>query len=370
MTIEKYTHYNHFAAMRSYYDEKARKVEQSEQDRRIEEIEKDFQLEKGERLLNELRELPSKFVSSLTDEKRNDKLSDGLIRGVLFETFMSALYLDDDAKELHVDALRSEFNDMYDACGAVEIFKNIDVTGPHAKEHYLKNAFHFNLKKVAHAALESYRSRKLEDLQTGKLTPEEIYSRSIDEHLNFDMTEDEKEEFEYDVDNLQLDTISDTIKKKVLDVVMEERERSEQEKEIEEELAQQEENSDDGTVVESAIQEYVLNEYKKEPPTLFRSITESVIKAELSNAVMEGSISGASIRHGKISRKIDSAMNSDAVEVNTLTDPESLLDESDTLSDLVLADSITHYTLLETFFTLGITNYTTEDVQELSRALQ
>ena len=319
--------------------------------------------------------LESRLVIVIND--LNKKGRDIIFKDILFEFFYKSLLLDEPFKREQEENLRYVIESFVDKNGGYE---------------YLKSAYQRTKSPILKAIMECCESiagkvctRKMCECKDKKIGIEDI---------NFELNDEEKEELKYRKANLSIDDLADLVKDKVLTVVKDEKERKIKEEELQKELEAQAEM--DGTTVEEAYRAYVLPARKGyEESTLFDSIFQNTYKIALESIMVQNSgylhqdnydanmdtdmivnhevddVKGNEWHPYKMS---DAKRGEYSVETerneyeNDSEDP--LDDDSYKLDmDLILAESITKYTLMEVAFTIMLEDYNYQKIQKISQKL-
>jgi len=319
--------------------------------------------------------LESRLVIVIND--LNKKGRDIIFKDILFEFFYKSLLLDEPFKREQEENLRYVIESFVDKNGGYE---------------YLKSAYQRTKSPILKAIMECCESiagkvctRKMCECKDKKIGIEDI---------NFELNDEEKEELKYRKANLSIDDLADLVKDKVLTVVKDEKERKIKEEELQKELEAQAEM--DGTTVEEAYRAYVLPARKGyEESTLFDSIFQNTYKIALESIMVQNSgylhqdnydanmdtdmivnhevddIKGNEWHPYKMSdvKRGEYSVETERNEYeNDSEDP--LDDDSYKLDmDLILAESITKYTLMEVAFTIMLEDYNYQKIQKISQKL-
>jgi hypothetical protein len=319
--------------------------------------------------------LESRLVIVIND--LNKKGRDIIFKDILFEFFYNSLLLDEPFKREQEENLRYVIESFVDKNGGYE---------------YLKSAYQRTKSPILKAIMECCESiagkvctRKMCECKDKKIGIEDI---------NFELNDEEKEELKYRKANLSIDDLADLVKDKVLTVVKDEKERKIKEEELQKELEAQAKM--DGTTVEEAYRAYVLPARKGyEESTLFDSIFRNTYKIALESIMVQNSgylhqdnydanmdtdmivnhevddVKGNEWHPYKMSdvKRGEYSVETERNEYeNDSEDP--LDDDSYKLDmDLILAESITKYTLMEVAFTIMLEDYNYQKIQKISQKL-
>jgi hypothetical protein len=296
-------------------------------------------------------------------ETMNQLTRDGkelLFREVIFEAFSKSLHLDDDFVIAQEANLRQLTDSFVDGKGG---FKYLEEAIKSTKSPFLKK-----IKTVCEATANKVARRKLSEVQQGQLRAEQ---------LKFELNEDEKNEFDYDKEKINIDQLSDLVKKKVLTVIQDEKTRQAKEEEV---IADLESESDE----QKAVKEAIMNELPVEESTIFNSILRNSYKEQLETVVKENNVAayqGAALEDEEDENGdpelYDVDLTADDVRGSEFRGDSTAAQEaqrhgsvqSDIDMDLILAESITKYTLMELCYTIQLENYTYDELRKYSQNL-
>jgi hypothetical protein len=298
-----------------------------------------------------------------------------IFKDIMYECFEKALLLDYHFIQENTNNLRAYVFNHIDENGGYKLLEN-------ARARYDSEV----LNKI-HAVCE-----KLSNKVTKRKMSDEV-ERSAG--FTFDMDDDEKEELKYDKDDINMDELSDLVKQKVLSVVQDEKQRASQRDEflqdIEDEVAQ---NSDVTTPdqAQEAMSKMLIKNNKQDTMTLFEALMSKSYKELLEVTLPVDSQARRRkniVRSYNVNFDMDDAEEDEFKDMNTnettkLNDPESLTSEDfddiklDTECacgesaidmDVVMAEAITKYTLLEVFNTIKLDVLTYDKVKKLIKNL-
>jgi len=205
--------------------------------------------------------------------------------------------------------------------------------------------------------------------------------------LNFELNDDEKETFDLNKTKLGIDELSDLVKNKVLTVVQDEKARQEKEenliKDIEDDISDKlgdNDNPDDNNVKET-LNKIIINKSPIEETTLFNALLRHSYKEVLES--IASLIPGFTEQEREDKRRYNDfkvrttskdvsngEYNLDE-EVNQTKPDEGFIkdEEYDINMDLVLAEAITKYTLMELLYTIQLEQYSHDTVRKISEKL-
>lgn len=325
-----------------------------------------------------------------------------LFKDMVFEAFVSGLVIDEESVLEHEDGLRQEVYSFVDERGGWNVLENAikETNSPFLKR----------MKSICESTAREVSSRKMKEM--GK-------NAEDTSTVTFALDEKEKEEYTYEKLNCGLDQVGGLIKEKVMGTILAEKEREKENEEFENELnnVQNDTENEKGDPIDENGDPIDEGSGVKESTSIFGSIfdenmdtvTESMLvgdgqiavpkllivdelkgvnestlfSALLRSAVME---SVASRVNSSTQDIIDDSSDDDAdyPEENPIFTRRSSLarvmgyhdrtikDEiksypvaPDNIDmDLLMAEGIANYTLLETFSTLRLEKYNHRDLKE------
>lgn len=280
-----------------------------------------------------------------------DTAKDAVFKDIVFEVFYKSLLLDKPFLFEHRHDLKYLTDKYIDDNGGYKLLENTI--------YKTNNEFLKRVKTVCENVSNKISDRKIKDSK-------EIKDTNM---IDFDMNEEEKEELDYSKsDNLNLDKISDLVKNKVLTVVKDEKQRQEDAAEltddIENDLKEDESVVDDDSLNE-ALNRIVISKTPYNQGTLFNSLMQTSYKEILNENVVMNSAHKATIdKDKKMMRNYDIDMD----EEEALDNQEDV-EDTEIDMDMVMAEAITKYTLMETIYTLGFENYTSHDIFRLTNKI-
>lgn len=276
-----------------------------------------------------------------------------IFKDILFEMFYKSLLIDGDFLREHSTSIRSLTDNYVDEHGG---FNKLVSAAESTSSILLKR-----MKTLCESTTNEVCKRKLKEMK-------ECEDPNC---INFDMTEKEKEKFDYNKQELDIDKIAKLVKDKVLTVIKDDKKREIKNEElitkIEEELKQDDSVVDDKTMKES-YNRIVFNKSPIEEATLFNALCRSTYREILKEnvAIMSTDKDMVDDSHDRAERYDTDAtiddINDDDSETQDIDDVEIDL-------DTILTEAITKYTLMEMLYTLKLENYTNEDIRKLSESL-
>lgn len=259
---------------------------------------------------------------------------ESIFTNIMFEAFYHSLYFDEDFKMEKAEELYNVIESYLTAKGGYKILTenmNGSLFLEKLNEVCVKNA-----KKIAKRTCENLKERTEE-----KFT------------IDFLMSDDEKKELDKDVQSLNIDELSKLVKDKVLNVLQDEKERTEKEDEFKEEIDNME-NGEEIQKVKEQIQGHVIKE-----STLWNSLMHESYKELMKENL--------NIKE----KKLTEAFNVDASSIDSFDDLEDTETntEAEINMDNVMAEALTKYTLMELMYTIKLENYTRDDIKRISNQL-
>lgn len=332
------------------------------------------------------------LLNQITTKGRNVICQD-----ILRETFIEALYLDKPFVEQNSAALEAELEGYLNKMGGA--YTVLENAIQRTQSPFLKR-----IKAVCEATTRKVTTRKAQELSKDG-EPDQI---------DFSLTHEEQVDYEYDKSELGLEQVAEIVKKKTLQAVVDEKERQKKEESFENEISDmkaeaeassddEDTSADDAPTKESSIFKSIFEsdteedddevvedddlddelEASKETTVRVLDLNPHVRESTLFGSIMEAtaktiiteSVAGAT---GTVDDDDDDNPQdyNTSMSVNDLRG-DTVHDEQDDHPvvgtnidmDLILAESITKYTLLETMHTLQLEEFSYDKLQKQSRAL-
>lgn len=295
----------------------------------------------------------------------NNTAKDYIFKDILFEVFYNSLLMDAEFLRENTDKIKCVIDKYVDDCGGFKMLND-------AIKNNLNNELLKRIKAVCESIAKEVCDRKLADAKECK---------DMD-LIDFDMNDEEKEHLDYSKSqDLDIERISNLVKDKVLTVVKDEKARQEEDhdriEKIEEELKDDEEVTDEKSLNE-ALNKIVLNKPVIEQSTLFNAIFRDCYHEFITENVAITSTDKENIdsdkemsRHYNTEMTIDDALNNESPVEDTEIDQNLVLHENSSKidMDMVLVEAITKYTLMETLYTIGLENYSPENIRKLTERM-
>lgn len=293
-----------------------------------------------------------------------------LFKDILFEAFYRCLYIDDDFKAEKEDHIRAVVEGYVDMNGGYAMLENAI---KRSKIPFLKN-----VKALCEATSNKVARRKVTEAKDGDVDIPDI---------KFELNDDEKDEFDYEKGKLGIDQLANLVKKKVLTVVKDDKKRQQQETELYSEI--ENEAQEQGENVQEAAKRILFGKSPIEESTLFTAFARQSYQELLEESTVHQNNARFRDRYKNTGDFVDTTpedMRQDQFEdeeqVNdeatgkydknrkageTADDDDDLIDDEDlSISmDLVLAESITKYTLYEMAYTICLEDFKPADVKKI-----
>lgn len=200
-------------------------------------------------------------------DMRNNIL-DGVFENVMTDIYYNALYLDDNFKEFNSSIITESVHKFLDEKGG---YKYLVDGYNRTKSPLLKSIMDICEESAAEIA-----DRKIKECNDKE--------KDLNDIKIFNMTNDEKNNLDYNKDSIGIDQISNKIKDKILDVVKDEKKREAEHEELMEEIENQlsddPEVKDEKTVTE-ALNKIFISNVNIEEGTLFNSLLRNNYKGVL-----------------------------------------------------------------------------------------
>jgi len=311
---------------------------------------------------------------------------DILFKEILFEIFEKSLHLDEDFISENYENLKFVTNKYIDDNGGYKLLENaINKTG----SPILKSIY-----SLCEATAKRTCKRKIKECNS------DVDRENSLNILNFDLDDEEKEDFDLDKTKLGIDELSDLVKSKVLTVVQDEKQRQEKEesliKDIEDDISNKISNDDNQTEenVKEALNKLLINKKPIEETTLFNALLRHSYKELLES--IASLTPGFNDNIEKDKQRVDDfkfkTTNSDVSSNDKIyystndvskgeynlnkeveqTGPDEgfVKDEEYSINmDLVLAEAITKYTLMELLYTIQLEQYSHDTIRKISEKL-
>ena len=188
-----------------------------------------------------------------------DKLKDDLFCNILHHICLEALCIDEQPMYENMENITNRINEQYKELGGFKVIKE-------------------QAKKTNNVLLE--RMLSLCENTAKKVADRNMKESDSADGFKFELTDEEKDDFEYNKDNINIDAISNKIKDKVIKVVSDEKEANAKKTEIMDEIEDKLKEDDvENEATEEAMQ-FVFNE-NIETTTLFEALMRECYKITL-----------------------------------------------------------------------------------------
>lgn len=363
--VSEYTHMSNGVATHGYLEQKALKDHATAVTESTTIFEKEALEREAVGKVQQQLIMESQITGLSNKVYRDGKLE--VFKDILFEMFAKSLYLDEEFIIAQENNLRSVINEYVDSNGGFTI---LEKAYSRTKSPLLKKVI-----GVCEATSSKVSSRKMTEAKDGNADLESF---------KFTLNTEEKEQLNYEKEKLGIDELSMLVKKKVLTVIKDEKSRQRKEEELYQDLENQ--ATDEGKTVQESLRHTILGHIPVEESTIFNSLFRHSYKD-----ILEGSHTSAASadeseddedhRMNQVNTDMDDLMNnpvsSDDDEYSLAkemdgyqTEDSSVNDEEQSIDmDLILAESITKYTLLELAYTIKLEDYGYEDLRKISQKL-
>jgi hypothetical protein len=328
-------------------------------EQRIKEKEKILERQENISKVVNKQKLESQFINKLNKITKEGK--DIIFKDIIFEMFQKSLYLDDYFIIEQYNNLKAASDNFINENNGIKLLENAART---TGSPLLKKMLILCENTVKEVCQRKYNeAQKENDLNL----------------LNFDLNEQEKQDYDYEKGKLDIDQVSDLVKQKVLTVIQDEKEKQSEEEElyndIENQLSSDETVTDENTAKES-LQKLVLFKNPIEESTIFNSLLRNSYKELLESTVVISSSDQIDDMEEKRKENQSIGINKSQATQDEFDDTKDVINNSSSNKnedeinmDLALAEAITKYTLMEMLYTIQLENYDYYKLQKLSQKL-
>lgn len=286
----------------------------------------------------------------------HQKAREALLLEALTDIYANATPLDDEFVIEHFAAFEAQMKAHLDEKGGYKLLEASKKSTPFLTRLY---------ETIEQTALEAT-ARARKEMQADGVTT-----------IDFCLNDKEKEIHAKKMEDLSTDQIADLVRQKVITVVKDEKARQQKEQELEEDIAQKIEDAPEAAKENlRAVSQHLTRTPVKEM-TLFGALMSKQYRAALENIA---SVSASDTEDGSeqtdpeyYNTNADSDdVSEDEYEGDLTAKSESRRHEktSDSLDmDLILAESIGAYALMETFHTIGLDKYDHNRVKSMVNEL-
>lgn len=282
-----------------------------------------------------------------------------VLKDILFEMYKGSLLLDEEFVTEQSASLKKLVDDYVDNANAYQMLEEA------VKEK--RSPYLAKLKEACDTIALEVCKRKVKECDEKP------------EYVDFNLTDDEKAAIDFSKDNLSVDQISDMVKDKVLTVVKDEQEKEAKNKalveEIEEDL-KEDENVTDEKSLDEAFHNIVIKESVLEETTLFNALFRNCVAEYVTENMAVTHNPGSDEAQEEIGLDEDDIMDDEPED--TLDSQYDDIDYDDTIElessneinmDAAFAEALAKYTLMEMLHTIKLERYTHDNVRKLTHSL-
>jgi hypothetical protein len=271
--------------------------------------------------------------------KFNTECKTYLFKKILTEVYAKSLLIDDDFVQEHFNEVATAVSNYVDDNGGYNLLESAVVR--------TNSKLLARIKSICEKCAAKVSARKIkETTECGDV-----------QHLNFDLNDEEQNEFDKMKSEISPDEIADLVKDKVLTVVKDEKQRQQNEDElkadIENEIRDDELVVDEETAKES-LNRIVGNNNGLEETTLFNALFRHAC----------GEIIIESLSTTTSNSDIDVDTTEDDIIGDSGPDGDENAYQSELDMDAVLSEAIATYTLMEMAYTLKLKDYKPEELRQ------
>lgn len=280
-----------------------------------------------------------------------------LFTDIMCDIYLESVYLDDDFKMENDEQIRSVMADYISKNGG---FAMLEAACKKEGTKLLKD-----MKEIVETTARKCSLRKAKELNeacSSKNRGAKAMEVMNGEH-HFDMNDDEMRDYQRSREKLSEDEIVKFVKDKVLDVIKDEKAHQEDLERFEAEIAERAAAISGDETKQNAFKESAMGMVRQNTyadMTLFEAIQFSTMK-ELMEATRHSGNEYSSLED-YIEDNDEDSFDDD----NDLLGDDEVMENATIDMDMVLAESITKYTLLEVCHSMKLEKFTRESVQNLS----
>lgn len=293
-----------------------------------------------------------------------------VFKDIMFDVFYKSLLLDDDFKKTNKAQLRSLTDGYIDNNNGIKLLENAI--------NESNSMLLIKIKEICEEMAHTISRRKLQECNSNSSTVDTI---------DFNMNDEEIDTLNYKKSNIDFDQIAELVKNKVLTVVRDEKTRQEEDAEVIEDIESEVKSIVDNEDVstEEAYSKVIIQKPSTESSTLFNALFRSTYRDFVAeNVAISNSTHQLNMDNKEMSRNYDTETEIDDISCDSADsekEPDEDFDDiqldTDIMTengteldmDLILAETITKYTLMEMLYTLKLENYTYENIQRLTDKL-
>ena len=312
-------------------------------------------------------------------DEATKKCRTNVFKDIMFEMYYNALVLDEGFCEDHKPHLRFVTDKYIDDNGGFSLLENA-----------VKSTNSVLLKRM----------KSICESTANEVTRKRLVESSDEDPKNIDfrLTQDEKEKLDFDKSEMGVEEISDLVKKKVLTVIQDEKNREESEGKIREDIENEitkdltdgeiEPTNSDGEELDNlddtkeernqkdineSLNRIIVQDSPVETGTLFNALLHESYKEILAENI---AIHDDNARHiqddeeDSINYDIDRDFDEEfpRKQLDFIEDDEHI-ERSEINMDLILSESIAKYTLMELLYTIQMENYTYTNISKLTEKI-
>lgn len=269
-------------------------------------------------------------AASLMETKLYNENKEELFKSTLFEMAFNACWVDDEFKFENIQEMYKLFEEVVqtlDDCGIKKLQEGKFIEG-------CRSAVYETCRKAS--------ARLAKECKDKELT-----------EIDFDLSEDEEEELDNKLSDLGKDEIEELVKKKVLTVIQDEKNIAAKKKSEMDELNQELDNDDDMDDIDDE------DEDSDEQPSEAKDTLESIIYKKKLNKLQD--ISNSTLFEALMilsNRKISNNIITEGIDCS-----------EDHKMNAAMIESIVKYTILETFNTLQMYDFSNISTKKLTKHL-
>lgn len=297
------------------------------------------------------------YLVNLTNQLYTEG-KDILFKDIMCDIYLESVYLDEDFKEENASVIKSTMADYIDRHGG---FTMLEEACKKRGTKLLKD-----MKETVEKTARKCAMRKTSELKEACGSSKGKGSKAMEvmntKH-NFDMEDDEIKEYNKSREKLSEEEIVKLVKDKVLDVIKDEKNRQKDIEAFETEIAEKAEEIGSSEAEQKAFKEsatQLISQNTYTDMSLFEAIQFSTMRE-----VMESIGTKDRNPYDNIEEYIEDHEEENFDNEDDILESEDILESASVDMDLVLAESITKYTLLEVCHTLKIEEFTRDSIQQL-----
>jgi len=351
--LNNYNKISNGAASKEYLNKKAVLEHCEDIDDKAKKSEKDYNYRQKNQGIFNKQLLESQLLLKVNELTTQGKVT--VFKEILFEVFKKALYLDESFIMENYENVRALTDSYVDNNKGIKLLESATQRTNSPLLRNMLTLCENTARKVA--------TRKMQQINECR-NPEQL------DDINFEMNEEEKETFNYEKDKLGIDELAKLVKDKVLTVVQDEKSREAKQEELYSDIEGELKENPDVTTEEAAKEALAKIAIKQNPieeTTLFNALLRHSYKELLENVAIASDDGNKEQKRKEENEDLDDIDYDIEDEVG---DDDVLgSDDLDIDMDLVLAEAITKYTLMEMAYTIRLEEYSIEAVRKVTQSL-